>query len=74
MEAWLYSGLNVVRKCGQFYGSLSYSIFCGRNKDKSKVMLNSKEPAVTHVGWEGWGLCFCDLCSDFFSCLDKIME
>lgn len=37
MEAWLYSGLNVVRKCGQFCGSLSYSILCGRSKDKNKV-------------------------------------
>lgn len=43
-------------------------------KTKAGWKLNNKEPVVTHVGWEGWGLCFCDLHSDFFLMLRQNYE
>lgn len=40
--------------------------YVGGVKTRARWKLNGKKPVVTRISWEGWGLCFCELCSDFF--------
>lgn len=53
MESWLYSGLNVVRKGGQFYGFLPYSILCGRSEEQAGSLMVKNQLSLVLAGRGG---------------------